>query len=922
MAVKMYVILYLLLSSVRLIISDGQNSLNVNYTIVEEMEPNTHIGNIKSGADLEKNYEEDVLQKLQFKFLDASRVESELFKVDLESGVLETATKIDRDKICPAEETCTLSFDVAVQPTKYFQVIKVTVIVRDLNDNDPHFPKDKMSFSISESSQIGATFPIPLARDRDSPANGVSQYILHPKSGLFGIKVTEENGDILDLMLEVKQPLDRETEQMYSFQLEARDKGTPSRSGKLAINIAVVDANDNKPAFNRSNYRFRIAEDIPIGSVVGRVFATDKDYGINGLVAYGFMEHTLAEHNDTFGINADTGEIVTRAALDYETKESYTLSIRAFDKGQDSLSSFTKATIAVLDVNDNRPEIKVNTLPNKDVARVMENQHARSFVAHLAISDKDSGENSRVSCMLDNMFFEIHQMHKMEFKLLTARPLDRETSDRFWVVMRCHDNGRPQLSSEQEIVVHVLDENDNGPRFLHLPYIARVHENNRIGVPVINVTATDADSGQNGLVRYRLRGGSSEDVTLDHLTGLITTKVAFNYENRRQIDVAIIAYDGGSKPRSSTATVTIVILDRNDETPIFQQSSYTFDIKENRPAGTEVGKVNAADPDSPPFNRFHFSVDTSNEDGHRFYINPDSGNIRTRTMLDRESQTQFDIIVVATEMHAPYANSTTKVKIIIIDVNDNSPIIDFPNPFNNTKYVPHNIPARYKFAKIVAHDDDTGENARLTYDIPRDQENGTLFKIDHRTGALYFRKHVPKFEGNTLQIPLKIKVHDNGVPYHSAQADMMVVLDRSLKFVPPLGIASSHNLEPFLSQENFIIIISVSAAFGLLIFTLVIVLVMTKRKTSDMRHGDYRYCGTSRVEVRLLNPDNKGEVPPLGTGTGWVPSTEESKERTRSSSFLYQRGSQTENSAEQPTSDSMLFNTESTQVCLLYLLIH
>jgi len=103
--------------------------------------------------------------------------------------------------------------------------------------------------------------------------------------------------------------------------LYAVDGGEPPRTGSIQVDIAVLDANDNRPQFEQPVYEVRVPESTPVGSVLVQVKARDRDAGLNGDVRYKFSRHTAHEYATLFGIRPDNGKIFLQrgARLDFFT---------------------------------------------------------------------------------------------------------------------------------------------------------------------------------------------------------------------------------------------------------------------------------------------------------------------------------------------------------------------------------------------------------------------------------------------------------------------------------------------------------------------------------------------------------------------------------------------------------------------------
>ena len=397
----------------------------ITYVIEEELQAGSLIGNIVEDSGLNTKYTPQVLRTLQYTYLTQSD-NRELFDLDDRTGDLSVAEKLDREEICPKETLCKISLDVAVQPVQYFEAIKIFITVLDLNDNAPAFPQEAMASSLSESTVPGILFPIPTATDDDSPEFGVKRYEFVSDTDKFGLRLRNTSDGTVDLHLELKEPLDHEEDNAYEMRVISWDGGNPPRSGTIAIDISVVDINDNSPQFLNASYEARVPEDTPPNTTIIKVTARDPDTGTNGEIEYSFVPRTLRAFGSVFGINERTGEIYIKRALDYEETTSYNLGVTAQDRGTDSLPTPTKVIVNVIDINDHAPQITINSLTGTQNAEVPENEPAPYFVAHISVYDPDGGNNGKFNCSLDNNYFQLVQLYDTEFKVMAIAVLDRE----------------------------------------------------------------------------------------------------------------------------------------------------------------------------------------------------------------------------------------------------------------------------------------------------------------------------------------------------------------------------------------------------------------------------------------------------------------------------------------------------------------
>jgi protocadherin Fat 4 len=195
--------------------------------------------------------------------------------------------------------------------------------------------------------------------------------------------------------------------------------------------------------------------------------------------------------------------------------------------------------------------------------------------------------------------------------------------------------------------VRVLDENDNSPLFDPKVYSASVSENATIGLSVLQVSATDLDEGLNGRVRYTIVGGDINfDFHIGEDSGIIRVAKNLNFERRSQYVLTIQVEDSGNDVRYDTAMATITIMDINDNAPVFLDSPYiAYVMEENNRLPVSVITVQAHDADSPPHNRVRYLI----KDGDKgiFRVNGTTGEISVLRSLDRETQSRYEVVVVA-----------------------------------------------------------------------------------------------------------------------------------------------------------------------------------------------------------------------------------------------------------------------------------
>ncbi|XP_061210079.1 protocadherin gamma-B5-like [Neopsephotus bourkii] len=639
----------------------------LHYAIPEELDRGSLVGPL--ARDLGLSPAELPARKLR---LSAAK---QYFTVSGENGNLYVSERLDREEMCGESASCSVSFEALMHNP--LSVFHVDVTIQDVNDNSPRFPQDSFQLEINELTAPGARFPLVMAEDADVGSNSLQGYELETNS-YFAVEVKESPDGSKFAELVLRQALDREREQSLRLVLTAVDGGDPPRSSTAQLCINVTDANDNAPVFAQERYRVSLRENALPGLTVVNISASDADAGNYARITYGFYKMPL-KVLQKFMVDAESGTITLQEALDFEDTRGYTLLVEARDGG--GLVAHCKVEVEVLDVNDNTPEITVLSVSSP----VPEDAPAGTVVALLNVQDPDSGENGQVWCeLLGEAPLSLVASSGGSFRVMTASALDREQASEHRVTVVARDRGSPVLSSSTALVLEVSDVNDNAPVFEEAAYSAYVEENNAAGALVLHVRARDADAGSNGRVRYSMEGGSAGAapyVSVEAQSGAVYAQRSFDYEQCREFAVVVRAQDGGEPARSSTATVRIFVLDRNDNAPRvlwpaaagagpdqgLAAAPVPFEmVPRSAEAGYLVAKVVAVDADAGRNAWLSYELVQAPEPA-LFRVGLHSGEVRTaRAVSDRDAAKQR-LVAVVKDHGQPALSATATLHVVLAE---------------------------------------------------------------------------------------------------------------------------------------------------------------------------------------------------------------------------------------------------------------
>ena len=455
------------------------------------------------------------------------------FTVDQNSGNIYLQQGLDREQQ-DSYKLILRAQDMGNPPKSNTTQVVINII--DVNDNSPQFSTANYYQSVAENVPQGYSILQVSAFDPDQGRNSKIEYTLRDTSIRLPFLIEKDTG-----WIKTSKVLDREVAGSYRFYVQAKDQGSPPHSAIANVQISVLDRNDNDPKMSQREYGIVVSESAPLGSEVLKVVASDPDE--NSEIRYEIIGGNLG---NSFSISSHQGAGVITIAqpLDYNKSKFFKLSVKAIDSG----GRFTTSAVNVNITDSNNHAPRFENTPY--IFDVFEDAPIGSTVSMLFASDLDHGENAKISYRAippsDTFLVE-----RESGALVVNAPLDRESISSVTLTVMAEDGGLTRLSDQTEVQISVMDVNDNAPRFDSSHYQGSVHENSPAGASVVEVSAHDADEGEDGKVRYRF-GGRSEDeqsFTVDPVSGVIRTKRPLDRETREYYEIMIEAYDSGNISR-------------------------------------------------------------------------------------------------------------------------------------------------------------------------------------------------------------------------------------------------------------------------------------------------------------------------------------------------------------------------------------
>uniref|UniRef100_A0A5F7ZWY3 Protocadherin Fat 3 n=1 Tax=Macaca mulatta TaxID=9544 RepID=A0A5F7ZWY3_MACMU len=713
-------------------------------------------------------------QNVRFSTVNGERPENNkggVFVIEQETGTIKLDKRLDH------ETSPAFHFKVAatipLDKVDIVFAVDVDIKVLDLNDNKPVFETSSYDTIIMEGMPVGTKLTQVRAIDMDWGANGQVTYSLHsdsqPEKVMEAFNIDSNTGWISTL-----KDLDHETDPTFTFSVVASDLGEAfSLSSTALVSVRVTDINDNAPVFAQEVYRGNVKESDPPGEVVAVLSTWDRDTSdINRQVSY-HITGGNPRGRFALGLVQSEWKVYVKRPLDREEQDIYFLNITATDG---LFVTQAMVEVSVSDVNDNSPvceQVAYTALLPEDIP-------SNKIILKVSAKDADIGSNGDIRYSLYGSGNSEFFLDPESGELKTLALLDRERVPVYSLMAKATDGGGRFCQANIHLILE--DVNDNPPVFSSDHYNACIYENTATKALLTRVQAVDPDVGINRKVVYSLADSAGGVFSIDSSSGIIILEQPLDREQQSSYNISVRATDQSpGQSLSSLTTVTITVLDINDNPPVFERRDYLVTVPEDTSPGTQVLAVFATSKDIGTNAEITYLIRSGNEQG-KFKINPKTGGISVSEVLDYELCKRFYLVVEAKDGGTPALSAVATVNINLTDVNDNPP--KFSQDVYST-VISEDALVGDSVILLIAEDVDSQPNGQIHFSIVNgDRDNE--FTVDPVLGLVKVKKKLDRERVSGYS--LLVQAVDSGIPPMSSTAtlniDISDVNDNSPVFTP------------------------------------------------------------------------------------------------------------------------------------------
>lgn len=452
----------------------------------------------------------------------------------------------------------------------------------------------------------------------------------------------------------------------------------------LKVIVHIIDINDNAPRFPVDVTSISISESAQRNHKESLAPARDIDSGVYTVQLYELAAGNL---NETFrlGTRRKNGvlypDLEINGKLDRETVPNYKLTLVAYDGGNPPKMGTMTINVIVVDVNDNQPMFSQSSYS----ATLPENTTVGTSILHVEATDADDGDNGNIIYSINRRQSDPDSVFVIDPKtavLSLNKLLDYKNKEEYLLIVQAADKGVPSLVSSAYITVKISSVKNHQPNidfvFTTEDGTNRVQESTAAESVIARISVSDPDNQEEKLtnVNVTLEGGNEKFhlKTDDRSTYWMYLGEPLDREETDQYNLTIIASDSAKIPLRSLLTVSITVLDSNDNAPRFTQKEYEASIEESSEIGAFVIQVHAHDIDLGANAEIVYSISSTKGTGSEWFtIDKNTGLITTKGKPDCLVDPHSEIIVTATDQGTPALSSTASVQVAVVDVNDHEP---------------------------------------------------------------------------------------------------------------------------------------------------------------------------------------------------------------------------------------------------------
>ncbi|XP_011441904.3 protocadherin-1 [Magallana gigas] len=501
-------------------------------------------------------------------------------------------------------------------------MMKVNITIEDINDNSPVFDNSNYNVSVKEEIAVNSTILQLRASDRDTGRNGEILYKIstnQPEKVQELFFVNENTGE-----LKIAKQLIYEPSEKYKLIVEAYDKGEQPFMTQAFVNVHVQDSGNNPPEIKinllTDSDRAQVSEYANRGAVVAHIRVIDNDAGANGIVSCNISNRQFTLQK----LEVQEYKVTVDKPMDRERQDEHFVIITCQDIGTPPLSCNASFRVQVTDENDQDPRFSQAEYR----AKIPEGNNPGDGIIQIMATDNDLGENARIQYKLHGDAGADFTVDADTGRIRANKVYDRESMPQYRFRVYAVDSGDPPRSSTATIIVDIEDINDNFPEFTQNQFRASIQENVPFDTSVLQLTATDKDTGDNGKISYSLPKHSDVPFFLTP-NGTVLVNGNLDREKNNKYVFTAIASDYGYPPNRNSVVVQVDITDANDNVPILvfpNASNDTVKVSVNSPMNTMVAQIQAFDLDEGENKTLVYSIAGRN-DSDIFNINSLTGEV-------------------------------------------------------------------------------------------------------------------------------------------------------------------------------------------------------------------------------------------------------------------------------------------------------